>query len=444
MTDTVTIANFLPRLGSEPTVPIGPLYVTAVLERAGCTVDFRDYQITSHKRPLSAQNIIRFLSGSERTLGVSCQFNALPFVLNALGEIKERDPQKTIVLGGPGPSAVAEDIVRHFAFIDVIVRGEGEETMLELAEGKPLRDIRGIVYRDRGTVISTPPRKRIQDLDGLPFPAYHNIDFSKYAHAGIITARGCPFHCTFCEVAPLWGNNTVRRGVANVIAEMRFLHDRYGVRTFHIHDDTFVLDRRWVRDFCRSLRDEGLDVSWLCLGRINLVDEEMLSDMAAAGCRGVQYGIESGSDAVLKRIHKGLTVEQILDVAKTSLRHIDNVTATFMWGFPFESMDDFYETVYLMGVMAGMGCTIKLLSLAPAPLSPLYRKYSHQLRFSEEYVSNLLWGVLDSTTSKAEKDRVVKMIVRHPEIFSGFYHFHSKDLTEKHTVLKESNLLTVV
>ncbi len=294
----MTLVNFVPPLKGT-TVPLGPLYIASVLEEAGCYVDFRDYQLTSYENPLDQKNIVSFLSDSEDFLAIGCFFNVLPFLLPSLEAIKAESPEKMIILGGSGPSSVAEKLMGEFPFIDVIVRGEGEQTVREIAHRIPYNQIKGIVYRSNGKAVSTPERERIRNLDGLPFPAYDKTDLSEYTQAGVVTARGCPYHCTFCEVASLWGYHAEQRSVSSVVSEIKLLYDQ-GITSLHINDDTFVLDRKWVLDFCDVLKCEGIDVTWRCLGRINLMDKELLEKMADSGCVGVQYGVESGSENVLK------------------------------------------------------------------------------------------------------------------------------------------------
>ncbi|MBU7017363.1 MAG: radical SAM protein [Theionarchaea archaeon] len=437
---SITLVNFVPTLEGETTTPLGPLYVASILENAGCEVDFRDYQLVSNQNALTQKRILDFFSNAHNTVGVSCYFNTLPFVLLSLQEIKNQYPEKTIILGGPGPTSVADKIVQRFPFIDILVGGEGEHTILDLAKGVPKKDIKGITYQSDGKVIRNPPRERI-NLDTLPFPAYNKIDFSQYDTAGIITTRGCPYHCTFCEAAPLWGHHTERRSVSNVVSEIKMLHHQFGVKSIHINDDTFVLSRKWVLEFCNHLKTENLDITWRCLGRINLMDEDLISNMADAGCTGIQYGIESGSDRILNLIGKQITVQQIKKVMEMSVDYIENVSSSFIWGFPFETMDDFYETIFFMGIMADLGCHIKFFFLSPLPLSPLYKKYSSQLRFDEKYISNLLFGVVKDKIPPGEKEQLLQMIVQNPDIFSGFFYIHAPDVDKKYRVLKEAGLI---
>lgn len=437
----ITLVNFVPRTNHGKTTPLGPLYLTSVLEQAGCVVDFRDYQIESNQNSLSQKNILNFLSDSHKTLGISCFFNTIPFLLLCLQEIKAQYPEKTVVLGGSGPSSNAGRLMKKFPFIDVVVRGEAENTILDFVKNRCYKNIKGITFREGKNVCVNPPRERIKKLDNLPFPAYHRINLSDYDHVGIITSRGCPYECTFCEVAPLWGHYTTRRSVSNVINEIKILKNQYSVKTLHINDDTFVLNKKWVMDFCKKLKAENLDISWRCLGRINLMDKELLSSMADAGCIGIQYGIESGSQRVLNRIKKKIDLNQVEKVVEMSVNHIDNVISTFMWGFPFETMEDFYETIYLMGQVAEMGSSIKLLFLSPASLTPLYKEYNEQLNFSEELVSNLVWGVLKEKISVDEREKILRIININPEIFPHFFYIHNTDVTKKYHLLKDAGFI---
>lgn len=172
---SVTLVNIMPRLGGETTLPTGLLYIAAVLENTGCHVDFRDYQVT-FEGGLTLQHIGDILDTPDETIGISCLFNALPFVLRALEVLKAETPNKTIILGGSGPSSVAENMMQAFPYIDVVVKGEGENAIVELAQGVPYKHVRGIVFRSGQAVVTTPPRERIHALDEVPFPAYDRID----------------------------------------------------------------------------------------------------------------------------------------------------------------------------------------------------------------------------------------------------------------------------
>ena len=223
-----------------------------------------------------------------------------------------------------------------------------------------------------------------------------------------------------------------------MMAEIKMLHE-CGVKKLHINDDTFVLNRKWVLDFCDALKAEKMGITWMCNGRINLMDEELISKMASSGCTAVQYGVESGSERVLKMMGKQISVSQVRKIINLSVQYMDTIS-TFMWGFPFETMGDFFQTVYVMGDVADMGSSVSLFLLAPLSLSPLYREYRDKLRFSEELVSNLLWDVFDRIPSE-EKNEIFEMIRGNPDVFSGFYHIYTPDLEKKYDFLKQAGLI---
>ena len=424
---------------NERVVPLGTLYLTSVLEKNGYTVDFRDYQLNKFENPYSIDSFLSFLKGSAKVIGIGCMFNLMPLVLLSLEKLKKDSPEKVVILGGPGPSGVPERILENFPSVNIIVRGEGEKTIVELMDSLDgeLSNVRGICYRKEDRVIINAPQKRIENLDEVPFPAYHRIDFQDYTRVGIMTSRGCPYHCTFCEVAPLWGNLNYKRSVQNVLDELKVLRYKYKIKRICMNDDLFVLSKKRTLQFCRELREEDIDLHWDCLGRIDLMDEEIMDALSRSGCDGIQYGIESGNDAILKKINKGFTMAEAERVINKSTKYFDHVVCTFIWGFPFETMEDFYHTLFFISKIGQKGARSKLMLLSPAPLSQIYREYGYLIRFSNELISDLVWKGYENW----EKKKIVKMIKAYPEIFPDFYYYHSANLNEKRALLKKVGLI---
>jgi anaerobic magnesium-protoporphyrin IX monomethyl ester cyclase len=207
--------RYAERTERERHVPLGPLYLVSALERAGYTVDFRDYQFCDSPDPFGQDSIADYLDDSAQIVLVSCMMNLLPFTLLALMAFKARHPDKIIVLGGVGPTAIEADLLKRFPFLDVIACGEGEHTVVELVRalqaGDDLGKVKGIVYRDDGRVLFAPPRPRITNLDEILFPAFHRVGLSQYDGYGMVTSRGCPYPCTFCSVAPIWRRQSFSR-----------------------------------------------------------------------------------------------------------------------------------------------------------------------------------------------------------------------------------------
>ena len=434
MSGDITVTNmFLSQRdesGKVGFVPLGPLYVTSVLEAAGFDVDFRDYLVGSVKYsdPVDYRSILDFLDDPCDVVALGCNGCTLPAVLYALEKLKERYPRKTVILGGIGPTGTARGLLTHFPFIDIVVRGEGERTMVELMQalesGKDLHGIKGIDFRKEGRVYSNPGRERIVDLDKLPFPAYHKSHPDNYTCAGLVSARGCPFPCTFCDVAPFWGRDRYyTRSIGKVVEEIRFLKEEYNQQVVTLFDETFPLDKTRVLEFCRQVKEQRLDVQWTCSARIKPMDEETLREMSRAGCFMVFYGVESGSDNVLRQTKKGYTRRDVEKVIDRSLKYMA-VNSFFMWGFPFETMEDFFQTLDFVDHVARLGVTPVVHIVNPLPLSELYRQYKEKLAFSRD-----LHG--DSLLMRHEE--IIRMIEKYPGIFTVFYHCDA-NIREKYRI----------
>src|SRR5512133_132044 len=259
----------------ERHVPLGCLYLTTALERAGFAVDFRDYQLCEANDPFDLEGFLSFVSDPAPVIGLSCMANLLPFTILAAKALKERYPDRKIVLGGVGAKAVEDQVLRRFPWIDVLARGEGEETGPELMralDGGDLASVRGISYRQNGSITHNPDRLRIRALDSIGFPAFRKVDLSRYQGYGMMTSRGCPYPCTFCSVVPVWNYESYSRTPENIVEEMALLNREAGVDLFLFQDEFFVSGKKQVMAFCRALDRSGLDVEWKAFGRVNLTD----------------------------------------------------------------------------------------------------------------------------------------------------------------------------
>ncbi|MBN1355031.1 B12-binding domain-containing radical SAM protein [bacterium] len=417
----------------EVHVPLGPLYLTAALERAGHEVDFRDYQLSRYDDPFDTKSIVDFLQDPAPVLGVSCMANLLPFTILALREFKRRYPEVTVVMGGVGPTAVEREILTEFDWIDVVVRGEAEISgpmlMTALETKRPLESVPGISFRQNGQCVSTPAAPRLEDLDSLGLPAYHKIDLRQYQGYNMVTSRGCPFPCTFCSVAPIWGRLPKLRSVDNIIKEVRFLYTRHGVDMFLFQDEYFISTAARCREFCDKLRATRMPVKWKCFGRINLTTREMMEEMTRSGCVELRFGVESGSERILKRTRKGFTPGQAIPVISEAARLFNGVDAFYIWGFPFETMQDFEQSLFQMVTFRMMGVRILPSMLCLLPQTQIYRDYidTAPLTFCKElFPDYMVTGheiKRSARISILEKHRVIfDFIENYPRIFPGFFH----------------------
>ncbi len=427
-------------LSRPRTVPSGVLYLAAVLEREGYGVDVRDLYVQSY-RDLDAGRLLDYLEDSAGIVGFSCMSDSLPFVIAGIEKFKERYPDKTVILGGAGPTGVAREIMRSFPFLDIVASGEGESTMCELmdclASGgrRDLRFVKGIYFRDQGEVLETPPRERISNLDSLPFPLYEKVPMEDYQLVNVVFSRGCPYGCTFCDVAPMWKRRNYRRSVESVIEEMRFLRERYGKTEFEFTDETFVLHQNVIIDFCRQLAARRVDVSWACTGRINLMNEELIAEMSAQGCRGIFYGIESGSDTVLARIKKDFTASEAMEIVRKTLKRV-HVVASFVWGFPFETVEDLLKTLLLAVYFSHLGVDTRLNRLVPFALTPLFAEYGDRLVWRDVWDSYSIAVPFQTTGYRSE---IVDLIREHPNAFPEFYWFPTGNHPEKCGLVERFN-----
>jgi radical SAM superfamily enzyme YgiQ (UPF0313 family) len=432
----------------ERHLPLGPLYLASALEQAGLEVDFRDYQQHECDDIFASEAIADFCRDPAPIIGLSCMANLLPFTILAARVLRERYPDRLIVLGGVGAKSVELEVLEAFPWIDVVAHGEGERTVVELVRahraGEPLAGIRGLALRN-GAPVLYPAQPRHADLDAIPRPAYHHIDVSSYEGYGMVTSRGCPYLCTFCSVAPIWNHQSFSRSVDGLVDEMRMLHEEAGVDLFLFQDEFFVSSKRHVVGFCEALARARLDIHWKAFGRINLTDIETMDAMARTGCVEIRYGIESGSNRVLERTKKGFSAEESVEVVSEAVKRFPRVDAFFVWGFPFETMDDFYQTLFQMISFRLMGARILPSLLCYLPQTPIYKEYRGDPKF--EFCPDLLPEYMltghevcrpSGIAIDDEHGWVFDFIVQHPTIFPGFFHYDMEgNVRPKLEVLRE-------
>ena len=270
--------------------------------------------------------------------------------------IKKVAPDIKVIAGGPHPTFCPEEVMRN-PNVDFVIKGEGEIPLLslvkEIKKDSPKWDgVPGIYYRDSdGRVRNNPGVSLIGSLDTLSFPARDlvlNCDFTVYRGHCALTARGCPYTCSFCADKSMWGGKVRRRSVENVVEELHAMRETYKVDLVDFQDGTFTYDRRYVEAFCRAVTKDKLDMKWRCTARYDNMDRDMLAMMKDANCAGLLFGLESGSDRVLKAIDKRTDVKQIIRVNDMVYESgIPSVTSVLL-GLPDEGKEDIEETLKIM------------------------------------------------------------------------------------------------
>jgi len=337
--------------------PLGLLYVATVLEEAGVETSILDQPAKGYSIQETADWVVR-----ERpdVLGFSgLSMSGKTASLTSI-EVKRRDPDLPIIFGGLHATFNAERVLRKYPSVDIAVRGEGEETIVELTDalmsGAPLDGVIGITYRRGESIVSTPDRPLIEDLDSLPFPDRGLLDDEYHSEIGganvavkkftsVVSSRGCVFNCRFCCCHNIGRGRWRARSVDNTLEELHYLASE-GFEQFIFIDDCFTLDPKRATEICRRMRKEGLEFDWICEGRVDSSSQEMMQEIAKAGCRILYLGIESANQRVLDYYDKRVSPEQsvkAVDSARSA--GIDVIMGTFIVGAPDETREEIANTL---------------------------------------------------------------------------------------------------
>jgi radical SAM superfamily enzyme YgiQ (UPF0313 family) len=355
----ISLINVQISEGNNIVPPLGILYIAAMLEQQGHELQVFDID------PDVASCMEQIKAFAPRIIGLGCYTNTYPKARRLTEKLKQEFPQAIFVCGGVHATAKPVETLRELR-VDYLVYAEGERSMsrlvqcLESGAHEEIASIKGLYYWKDGEITYTGPPELIDELDSIPFPARHLLNFSSYlappgmirGHAldritTIFTSRGCPYPCIYCASHIVQGKKVRRRSALNVIAELEGLVDNYGIRGFYICDDLVTGDRDWMMEFSRQLTAKNLGLRWACQARVDRADEEMLMLMKQAGCIQLDFGVESGSDKTLKTMKKHTRT----DVARHTFRLMHKLKmrccATFIIGFPGETEEDMEETFHL-------------------------------------------------------------------------------------------------
>lgn len=354
--------------------------------------------------------------------GFSTVCSSYPLTLRVAAEVKRARPDSLIVLGGPQASVVDLATMRVFPFIDLVVRGEAEQTLPDLVDTLTrhgsLAAIPGITFRrsEDGEIVRNPNAPLVQDLDALPFPAFHLFPDVRFCrHFPLELGRGCPFACTFCSTNDFFRRSFRLKSPARMIADMRRVRQTYGISSFELVHDMFTVDRKRVVAFCEALLAGGENFEWGCSARTDCIDEELIALMARAGCRGIFFGIESGSARMQKIIDKGLELADSAQRIRSCDKFKIKTAVSLMAGFPEETMDDLRATAaFFVDSLRYDHADPQLSILAPLSNTPIQRRHKDALVLDDAVADMSYRGWRQEPQDHA-------MIAEHPEIFSSFY-----------------------
>jgi anaerobic magnesium-protoporphyrin IX monomethyl ester cyclase len=335
----------------QPYLPIGLAYLASALEKHGNEVKVFDCAALGINFPMLKRQLADFRA---EIVGITSMTPTINSAFSVAKTAKEAQTGTCVVIGGPHTTFMDEQIVDSVRDIDVVVRGEGEQTIIDIAQRigdhKDLYDVAGITLRKSGKVVRTIERKYVENLDELPFPSIKHFDLEKYKIFGkrifpIITSRGCPFQCSFCITSAVFGKRMRMRTPKNVVDELEALKKANAADAFTFFDSTFTFDVKRAHKICDEIIERKIDLPWDCQTRVDQINPEILAKLKKAGCEMVSFGIESGCQRTLDSINKKTSVLQnergIRMIKKAGLA----VVATVIIGLPGETKKEMMQTL---------------------------------------------------------------------------------------------------
>jgi len=358
---------FNKRENLEP--PLGISYMGAMLAQAGHKVFLKDYEIEH----FSKENIASFVANNKIGLvGISfrtASYKSAKIFVEALEQVRN---DVLIVAGGHHASAFPEHTISNMP-CDVVVKGEGEYAINELAEAvecqRSLEGIKGITYRSGGQIIDNEQRPPIIDLDELPFPERQKLPYEHYNVATILTSRGCPFSCIYCDKG-ISTRQVKFRTPENIYRELSQVNKAYPDKRIYFVDDHFFLAKERLNKIFDLIEKNKIKFSWVCQARADGVDAEILKRAKEIGCELIMYGIESGDPSELEYMRKQATTQQARTAIMLTNEAGIRVRTNFMLGFPISTHKTVRNTIKFAGSVPAD--VVRFFSVAPLPNTELW------------------------------------------------------------------------
>lgn len=399
-----------------PLPPADLMYLAAVAEKAGFEAKICDYsQGGNYEADLK--------DFQPDYLVVNIATPTLEHDLDAVKKAKEICPNIITVAKGAAFLTLAEKIVGEHNELDFGILGEAEDTLKDILENKSKNDISGIYYKENGEVKFTGKRPFIEDLDSLPFPARHLVDNNIYrrpdnnkVQATIKVSRGCPFHCFFCLATPVSGAKVRRRSPENIVAEIRECIEKYNIKNFLFWSDIFNIDKDWTMKLCQAIIDSGLKITWSANTRADTADLEMAEMMYKSGCRLVSIGVESGSQYMLEKMGKKITLNDVRRTVKVFKKAKIRIYNYFVIGLPWETEETVEETIkFAIELNSDF---ISFYTATPLPGSRFYDYASEHNLFDKETSFENAYYYPAVNTHNLTRERVFEL---HKSAIKRFY-----------------------
>ena len=359
---------------------------------------------------------------SPRIVGFSTWCSTFPTTLAIAKALKSLDPEITILFGGPHASLLHRDVLKKFLFVDFVLRGESDRSLIILLDvyligkyGGKLEKVPGLTFRSGGRIISNDDAPLVKDLDDLPIPAYDTISLPK--HVKLDVGRGCPFRCTYCSTSDYFSKKYRVKSAERIIDEMNLCYELAKTTHFGLAHDMFPLRESYILDFCKKLihenREKKLSYNWTCSARTDCLTEKMLHAMKQSGCTDIFVGVETGSPRMQGVIKKNLDLTYTKKIIKKGIALGIRMTVSFMAGFPSETRHDLEKTLKYVLEVAASGAKVQMSLLSVLPGTPLYKKNKKKLKY-DGYFSDFSHSIFGQEE--------LNMIEGDCDLFSSFYY----------------------
>ncbi|MCP3685656.1 MAG: radical SAM protein [bacterium] len=397
---------------------MGLAYITAVLRKIGHKVLIIDAHACNLK---PAEVIRRTVINSPDYVGI---YSTTPQINEALliaEGIKKQDKNIKTMLGGPHPTVLPGEVLSS-KFVDIVIRGEAEQTFKELMQ-KPIAKVPGVSWKKNGKIIHNKDRDLIKDLDSIPFPdwdgfpihAYRNPTKDNHPYLPIMVTRGCPYSCVFC-FQNINRHRYRRRSPKNVADELDYLKNKYKIKEFVILDDNFTLDEKYALSICDEIFKRKINRPWSCAGgiRVDAAAPKLIRSMKKAGCYYLSFGVESGDQAILDSINKKIKLEQVKAAVDTAKKAGIRVTCFILIGLPGDNKGTIKRTMkFVKEVDPDLA---QIGTVVPYPGTIVYEnlKKENKLIYKNwsDYVRYTSRAFFETEISKEEIETLYKYAIR--------------------------------
>ncbi len=395
---------------------IGLLNLASILYRNDIAVDIYDFSYEKYVNNKKFSNVHDeileqivddIIDISPTVLGFTAMNDNYPFVIDLSNRIKDRIKNDKlddiyIVLGGPQASLSAEDTMKSFLCIDMIMIGEGEGNILAVVKSilnnslDELKSVPNLAYRNKGKILFTDRDTSMVDVNSIQLiePIFLDkfIVKEKIVSYPIDVGRGCPFSCSFCCTSKFWNRKFRLKTNNNIIKEILYIKNNYNINTFTFEHDLFTVNRDLVIDFCKKLKESNIDIEWSCSARIDTIDEELIDIMLDVGCKAIYIGIETGSQRMQKIINKNININDALTKIKMLSTKDVKITMSFMYGFKEETLEDLHLTLYFINEMIKLKISnIQLHRFTPFPSTTELDLVINDLYFDKNRINGFFY-----------------------------------------------------